>query len=71
MPLGEFHSRFSAPVPQDKRETDEADEKRLMQLLTNWCEINFSEAYMMMMHLKSVSENIKLLKHLIKTTLSF
>ena len=39
-------------VAQDKKIVDDAEEKRLKQLLTNWCQINFAEAFMMMMHLK-------------------
>jgi len=38
----------------DKKIVDDAEEKRLKQLLTNWCQINFAEAFMMMMHLKAV-----------------
>jgi len=37
-----------------KKEVDLAEESRLKKLLTNWCQINFSEAYTMMMHLKAV-----------------
>jgi V-type H+-transporting ATPase subunit C len=37
-----------------KRESDMAEEDRLKGLLINWCEINFAEAYTMMMHLKAV-----------------
>jgi V-type H+-transporting ATPase subunit C len=37
-----------------KKEEDVAEEARLKGLLTNWCQINFAEAYTMMMHLKAV-----------------
>lgn len=37
-----------------KKEVDMAEESRLKKLLTNWCQINFAEAYTMMMHLKAV-----------------
>jgi len=37
-----------------KKKRDEAEELRLKQLLCKWCEINFAEAFKMMMHLKAV-----------------
>ena len=37
-----------------KKEEDLAEESRLKSLLTNWCSINFAEAYTMMMHLKAI-----------------
>jgi len=37
-----------------KKEADLAEEARLKGLLTNWCAINFAEAFTMMMHLKAV-----------------
>jgi len=37
-----------------KKEVDMVEESRLKGLLTNWCQINFAEAYTMMMHLKAV-----------------
>jgi len=39
---------------KEKKEADMAEEGRLKGLLTNWCQINFAEAYTMMMHLKAV-----------------
>jgi V-type H+-transporting ATPase subunit C len=37
-----------------KKETDKAEFDRLKGLLTNWCKINFAEAFTMMMHLKAI-----------------
>jgi len=37
-----------------KKEEDLAEMSRLNGLLTNWCSINFAEAYTMMMHLKAI-----------------
>jgi len=37
-----------------KKAQDTAEEHRLKRLLTNWCQINFAEAFMMLMHLKAV-----------------
>ena len=37
-----------------KKLRDEAEEQRLKLLLSKWCDINFAEAFKMMMHLKAV-----------------
>jgi len=37
-----------------KRQTDQTEYNRLNQMLTNWCQINFAEAYTMMLHLKAI-----------------
>jgi V-type H+-transporting ATPase subunit C len=37
-----------------KKKHDEAEEQRLKLLLSKWCDINFAEAFKMMMHLKAV-----------------
>jgi V-type H+-transporting ATPase subunit C len=37
-----------------KKATDEAEFSRLKGMLTNWCLINYSECYIMMLHLKAV-----------------
>ena len=38
-----------------QRRNDEAEADRLKGLLANWLQINFAEAYSMMMHLKASS----------------
>ena len=37
-----------------KKATDEGEFARLKGMLTNWCQINYSESYIMMLHLKAV-----------------
>lgn len=37
-----------------KKETDMIEFQRLQGLLVNWCQINFAEAYAMMLHLKAI-----------------
>jgi V-type H+-transporting ATPase subunit C len=38
----------------NKKDKDQVEFDRLKGLLMNWCQINFAEAYIMMMHLKAV-----------------
>jgi len=37
-----------------KKQTDETEYNRLKGMLTNWCQINYSECYIMTVHLKAV-----------------
>jgi len=37
-----------------KKQTDEAEYARLKGMLSNWCQINYSECYIMTLHLKAV-----------------
>jgi len=39
---------------ESRKSADSSEFSRLQQLLTNWCQINFAEAYTMMMHLKAI-----------------
>ena len=39
---------------RQKKASDEAEYSRLKGMLTNWCLINYSECYIMMIHLKAV-----------------